>query len=112
MILVVEDDMCVADTLCIVIGTFNLKCETVYTINEALKKIRSKFYSTVLLDMLFPDGRADPIIEEIQANYPHTKIVLMSAMNTRDINVVAEKYNISNILLKPFQLETLEKFIC
>jgi two-component system OmpR family response regulator len=76
-----------------------------HSLAEARQSLKLGNYDGVFLDVNLPDGKGYELIPELKANYPHTRVIVISAMDqerTSAMNAGADLF-----LPKPLHLRTI-----
>lgn len=111
MILIVEDDVNITEVIKMVISLNGLVCDSTDCWEKAIDKICHSPPKIILLDMLLLDGDASPVLELCVKSYPAIKLVLMTAMQNCQIELIMTQFNLTHLIKKPFTLEQLEEMI-
>ncbi|MEN3044856.1 MAG: sigma-54 dependent transcriptional regulator [Candidatus Hydrothermales bacterium] len=111
-ILIVEDDIILAETLKKLFLKRNLYAEVAANGKEALKKIKENpNYSIVLTDLVMPEMGGMVLIEEIKKIFPEMEVVVMTGYGDIKTAVEAMKKGASDFITKPFDKEELFNII-
>lgn len=105
-LLIVEDEgeMCLLINL--LLDGEGMEIEHVQSISEAVEYFQQEVPSVVLLDNRLPDGYGIDMINFIRAEYPDTKIIMISGVDASAKDVALE--NGADLFLeKPFNKKTL-----
>ena len=80
---------------------------------EGLRLIEKKQdeYDVVLLDLIMPNKDGVTILEEMKNKSIDKKVIVLTSYNTQDMIRKVSELGISYFVLKPFELEDLEKRI-
>lgn len=104
-ILVVEDDISIAEMTKLCLTKNNYLCETAYDGEEAAKLIESKSYDLVLLDVMLPKIGGDELIDYIrQFGIP---VIFVTAKDSVADRVRGLKSGAEDYIVKPFDLQEL-----
>ncbi len=81
-LLIADDEPIVRDTVRLLLGN-------IYDIEqtdsgEGLRKIVTRDFDAILLDIMFPDANGIDLCKELKSSYPHLTIVISSSMETVD----------------------------
>jgi len=112
-VLVIEDDVRVADVHC----RFLEKIEAFTVIarastgEEALDWLESFSPHLILLDVFLPDILGVDLIDKIQEVSPTSSIILITAATEAHIVQKAYRKNVTDYILKPFTFEQLKESI-
>jgi two-component system, cell cycle sensor histidine kinase and response regulator CckA len=110
LVLVVEDDLELADLLAEVLVFENCTPEVVSNGMEALEKLRATAYDAVICDLMMPriDGQA--LYEEVARHMPYmaSKFLFITGQASRKSGYSDFIYQTGNRLLeKPFEMDEL-----
>ncbi len=113
--LVVDDEPDILKTMQMVFSLMNppLECITVCNITDAYAQlINSETFDLCITDFKFPDGESGmELIKHITTYYPHTKVALMTAFGSEQIQVEALRMGAFDYLTKPLNLAYLRNTI-
>jgi two-component system response regulator HydG len=106
-VLVVDDDAAVRQTCCTIAEGMGCAVVGAGTITQARRILKNRKVDVVLLDLKLPDGGGLALLEQINALYPDTAVVVMTAFATVSSAVEAMRIGARDYLTKPFALEEL-----
>ena len=106
-ILIVEDELELAQTMAQYLSQQDYLCEQVATVAEAMEKISLYSYDCILLDLMLPDGNGMDILEELRKTNRHTGVVIISAKGALDDKIKGIRTGADDYLAKPFHLAEL-----
>lgn len=109
MILIIERDKDIGESLCSVFREWGLECEVVISFDEAIKKILYKRYEKILIDVGMHLESANWFLNACKAYYDEFSVIVMSASNPKALEAYATKMGIKNYLSKPFELSKIEQ---
>lgn len=113
--LLVDDEPNILKTMEMVFSLMEppLECVTVSNITDAYAQlINSEPFDLCMTDFKFPDGKSGmELIKHITAYYPHTKVALMTAFGSEQIQVEALQRGAFDYLTKPLNLAYLRNTI-
>lgn len=80
---------------------------------EAERLIESKKddYDMILLDLIMPNKDGLSILEQLQNKHIEKKVIIITSYNTQDMIRKVSEMGVSYFMLKPFELDDLEKRI-
>jgi CheY-like chemotaxis protein len=81
--------------------------------NEAIDKLRTNQYSSILLDLKMPQADGFAVLDYLKENDPRrlrTVLVVTAALSGREI-ARAESYGICGIIRKPFDVDVLLELV-
>ena len=108
-LLVVEDDVDIANMLKIYFGSLGYDVEVAGRGSEALEKTRSALPHLIVLDIMLPDIDGYEVCKEIKS-VPDTSeipVIFMSGMNDTDAIVKGFSAGGADYVIKPFQKEEI-----
>jgi DNA-binding NtrC family response regulator len=106
-VLVVDDDAAVRQTCCTIAEGMGCAVVGAGTITHARRILKLRKVDVVLLDLKLPDGGGLALLEQVNALYPDTAVVVMTAFATVSSAVEAMRIGARDYLTKPFALEEL-----
>jgi len=110
-VLVVEDDVSVAQVIAESIEGYEHSVETAFTGRDALEKVRQKNFELVLLDIYLPDCMGYELIPQIKEVWPDIGIVTMTGYNSRELELNVRQQGIIYYMLKPFSMNEMKKLL-
>ena len=80
---------------------------------EAIRLIESKQeeFDILLLDLIMPNKDGLCVLEEMKAKNIYKKVIILTSYNTQDMIRKVSEYGVNYFILKPFELNDLEKRI-
>ncbi|MBN2144246.1 MAG: response regulator [Candidatus Aureabacteria bacterium] len=114
-ILVVDDDTILLELITQLFELHGLSCETAKDGFEALEKIKQHFYSIVISDIRMPKLTGTELLQEIRnlqsASEHKTKVILMTAYSTAEIQEKSMTLGADEFIIKPFDIKDfMDKF--
>jgi DNA-binding NarL/FixJ family response regulator len=114
-ILIVEDETLVAQSLAQIVLR-QLKdvidtCDVAHNANEALHLLEKNSYDLALLDVRLPDISGTELAGNLRANYPKTRILMLSALCSPFLCYQLTRLKIDGFAHKLESMENLEKAI-
>lgn len=106
-VLVVDDDVAVRQTCCTIAEGMGCAVVGAGTLTHARRILKLRKVDVVLLDLKLPDGGGLALLEQVNALYPDTAVVVMTAFATVSSAVEAMRIGARDYLTKPFALEEL-----
>ena len=110
-ILLVEDNVSVAESIAESIKGWNHSVETAYSGKDALAKVKKKGVDLVLLDIFLPDCKGHKLIPQFKEAWPDIGIVTMTGYNTRDLEWEVRQQGIVYYMIKPFDFKELKEIL-
>jgi DNA-binding NtrC family response regulator len=78
---------------------------------EALKVLKEFSIDLVISDVRMPGVNGLDLLEEVKKSHPHTKMIIMTAFGTPDLEDLIKKTKNVYYIEKPFDLHELKKII-
>jgi len=110
-ILIVDDEKKICQILMEIFETEGYYTAAVYNGSDALKKVESKPWDLVLLDVKLPDTDGIKVLGTIKANFPQVAVVMISAYGTVARAVEALKNGADDFIEKPLEVNRVLKAI-
>lgn len=106
-ILLVEDELSLANTVKRFLESEKYIVETGYNYAQALEKINLYEYDCILLDIMLPDGNGIDLLKEIKKLNKKDAIIILSAKDSVEDKIMGLDYGADDYLAKPFNLMEL-----
>ena len=106
-VLIIEDEISLAESIAIFLGSQQFVCEAAHTFKAAMEKISLYDYACILLDISLPGGSGLDILKELKANGKADGVLIISAKNALDDKLLGLKLGADDYLTKPFHLSEL-----
>jgi DNA-binding response OmpR family regulator len=106
-ILIIEDELEIAQSIKNYFRTNGIQCETAENYNLALSKIDSYDYDCILLDLMLPDGDGFDILRELKRKNKTDGVIVVSAKETLETRLEGFNLGADDYLTKPFHLSEL-----
>jgi len=107
-ILVVEDDVDMAETCCRIFRKAGLEADAVFGAQEALELLaRDPSYSVVLTDLRMPRMDGTELLQRIKKEFPQIDVIMMTAYGTIQNAIQAMKVGATDYITKPFDKQEL-----
>lgn len=108
--LIVDDEVEICDFLKSFFEERDFQVRTAHTGKEALEAVAAAPPHVVLLDLHMPGGMDGlAALKVIKEKYPDVKVIMVTAIETRDKIEEAIRSGADNYITKPLSLEYLEK---
>lgn len=91
-------------------GGHEIVCEATNGL-EAVEKYQEFKPELVTMDMSMPEMGGITAVEKIKQIDPKAKIIMISAINQKDLIIKALKAGVINYMIKPFDEEKINKLI-
>lgn len=106
-ILIVEDEVILADEVAKYLSDFDYSCHVVNLYNDALKSLSREEFAITLIDLKLPDGHGIDLIQYIKRKKISSGIIVLSAIDELDMRIKALDAGADDFLTKPFHLSEL-----
>lgn len=106
-VLIVEDNLDLASNIQQFLQREGYICEEASTYRQAVDKLVSFSYDSVILDIMLPDGNGLKLLELIKKENLPGSILIISAKNALDDKVEGLNLGADDYLTKPFHLPEL-----
>ncbi len=85
--------------------------EFAYDGEEGFKKIQNSEYDVIVLDLIMPKRDGLYVLEQMKKNNINKKVIVATSYNTQEVIREVSDYGVNYYILKPFELDDLEKRI-
>lgn len=108
-ILIIEDEPDIRRNLEYNLGREGFNASSVGTLDKAYKKIKSKKFDLILLDLMLPDGSGLDLCKKIKSNSETeaTPVVILTAKDDEVDKVVGFELGADDYVTKPFSVREL-----
>jgi len=101
-ILVVDDDAHVCEILCRYLEVEGYDCASAYNGEDAWETLQKKDIDLVVADIMMPGMSGTELLTRIETQMPDVAVVIVTAVDDRDIAVDALKLGAYGYVIKPF----------
>ena len=105
-ILIVDDELGVRESLKIVFSK-DYSVHEADCLEAALAKVLDVKPAVVLLDILLPKTDGIEVLRQIKAVHPDCEVIMLTALNTRQLAAKALEYGAFDLVGKPFDVTDL-----
>jgi len=106
-ILLIEDDVSLAENLCDVLRDDGFKVTVCHRGDEGLRRADKDEYDVILTDLRLPGIGGLELVRQLHETQPCMPVVLMTAHGTIDTAIEATKLGAYDYLQKPFEMQGL-----
>ncbi|TDS58097.1 response regulator transcription factor [Myroides indicus] len=106
-ILIVEDDVRVADLLQRSLEEQSYSADIAYDGYMGKKLALSKKYDLIITDVVLPEVNGIDLCKEFKKSIPHVPVIMLTALGTTDDKVDGFDAGADDYLVKPFELREL-----
>lgn len=106
-ILIIEDEIELAESIAEYLSEENYLCEFAKTFADANNKIEQFEYDCIILDIMLPDGNGLKILEKLKLQNKQDGVIIVSAKNALDDKIQGLQMGADDYLTKPFHLSEL-----
>jgi two-component system response regulator HydG len=110
-ILFVDDEQDICEVFALTLGQLGYDVTAVASASEALDKIEAFHFDVVLTDLGLPEMNGIRLCERILGARPDMPVVIVSGQNNVDTTICASRAGAYAFLVKPVDLEQLEKTV-
>ena len=107
-ILVVEDDLDIADLIRVNLNELGIAIEHAETGDKGLSLALSNHYQLMLLDVMLPGKSGLDICREVRAQKPEQAIVMLTSKNSEMDRVLGLELGADDYMTKPFSVRELQ----
>jgi two-component system, response regulator, stage 0 sporulation protein F len=108
-ILIVDDESEVCDFLSEFFEERGFSTNKAGSSEETLKQLEVKQPEYCILDIKMPGVSGIELLKTIKFQYPETRVVMLTALDNRELVEQALKLGAENYLVKPINLDSLDK---
>ena len=106
-VLVVEDNFDIGDAVSAHVVADGHRVDWCMNLKDAARRLISKKYDLVLLDLRLPDGNGLSLLQDIRREDDKTQIIIMTAQDQYSDRLAGMKGGADDFLVKPFDLDEL-----
>lgn len=110
-VLLVDDDKDMTETLYDILTDMSYRVETANSGLEAIEKVKTHAFDTVLLDIKMPGTNGVETFREIKKIRPEAVVMLMTAQSVEELVAEALEEGAYGIMYKPIDTKKLVEFI-
>ncbi|MFA6472892.1 MAG: response regulator [Candidatus Latescibacterota bacterium] len=110
-ILVVDDEKNIRLTLVQALEALDLEIDTAINGEEALSKLKERFFKIILLDLKLPGMDGMEVLRRVRKMYPECRVVIISAHGTIESAVEALKLGAVDFIEKPFVPKEIRELV-
>ena len=106
-VLVVDDESDIRESLEVLLGSEGYAVDLAQNAAEGLRKMESRGYDLVLLDLMMPDRSGMEVLQEVRQRDRETPIFMITAYGSVEAAVKALKFGANDYFSKPWDNEKL-----
>lgn len=106
-LLLVDDDLCLAESLARWLETRGYAVEVAGTLAEAKSALNRVSFDLLLTDLRLGDGDGFELIRQVRSCHPRTSSVVLTGYATSEITIDAVRAGALDVLVKPVQDQAL-----
>jgi two-component system capsular synthesis sensor histidine kinase RcsC len=110
-VLVVDDDFAIKTLVTAMLEVHNCLVDRAENGARALDYLATKRYDLVLTDLYMPVMDGYRLAREIRAQWPETKVAIMTGSNQGDVQAETAACKVDAWLAKPFGLEEIRRLL-
>ena len=108
-LLIVDDEVEICSFLQVFFQEREFEVQTAHSGEEAIRAVEKMKPHLVLLDIHMPGMDGMTVLRELKSKYPGIKVIMVTALETRDKIEEAIRLGADNYITKPLSLEYLER---
>lgn len=105
--LIIDDERDICELVQMTLEQQGVEADSVYSIKEAIKQLKTKNYNVIFCDVRLPDGDGLDLLSHINKHYAGTPVCIMTAHGSMDMAIRALKLGAFDFINKPFSLKQL-----
>ena len=110
-VLIVDDEPDIRELLEITLGRMDLLTLSASNLEEARHHLNSNDFHLCLTDMKLPDGNGIELVREIQSDYPHIPVAVITAHGSTETAISALKSGAFDFVSKPVDIRKLREIV-
>ncbi|MEM1114201.1 MAG: sigma-54 dependent transcriptional regulator [Pseudomonadota bacterium] len=110
-VLIVDDEPDIRELLEITLSRMGLETYSAPDLTEARRLVADVNPDLCLTDMRLPDGNGISLVEDIQRDYPHIPVAMITAHGSVETAIQALKAGAFDFISKPIELERLRALV-
>ncbi len=110
-VLIVDDEPDMRELLEITLGRMDLLTLSASNLEEARHHLNSNDFHLCLTDMKLPDGNGIELVREIQSDYPHIPVAVITAHGSTETAISALKSGAFDFVSKPVDIRKLREMV-
>ena len=110
-VLIVDDEPDIRELLEITLGRMDLLTLSASNLEEARHHLNSNDFHLCLIDMKLPDGNGIELVREIQSDYPHIPVAVITAHGSTETAISALKSGAFDFVSKPVDIRKLREMV-
>ncbi len=104
-ILIVDDELYIQEVLRETFEEGGFECETAGSVDDAMALLATRRFDIAFTDLRLPRKSGTALLEHINANYPHTIVIMITALDTATTAMELIRKGAYDYIVKPFNLE-------
>ncbi len=110
-VLIVDDEPDIRELLEITLGRMDLSTLSASNLEEARNHLNTNDFHLCLTDMKLPDGNGIELVQEIQSDYPHIPVAVITAHGSTETAISALKSGAFDFVSKPVDIRKLREMV-
>ena len=110
-ILIIDDEPDIRELLEITLGRMELDTSSAPDLTTARSLLSSNDFHLCLTDMKLPDGNGIDLVREIQTDYPHIPVAVITAHGSTETAISALKSGAFDFVSKPVDIRKLREMV-
>lgn len=111
-VLIVDDDLAICQLLKDILEVRNISyAHTSRSLDSMWKKLNSKSYDLLFLDLGLPDGDGKDVLKDLAKMYPKTSVVVITGNRDIDLAVECMQNGVIDFIAKPLQFDRVVRCV-
>jgi DNA-binding NtrC family response regulator len=110
-VLIVDDEKNIRLTLSQALEVLDLETDTAVNGEEALAKLKEKYFGLILLDLKMPGMDGMEVLRRVREARPDIKVIIITAHGTIESAVEAMKLGAADFIQKPFAPKEIRELV-
>lgn len=106
-VLIVEDDVRVAELISRVMQENNYQASIAYDGNQGLGLVQSQDFDLIITDIILPELNGIDFCRKVRSLKPHIPIIMLTALGTTNHKVEGLDAGADDYMVKPFEMKEL-----
>ena len=103
-ILIVDDQQDICDCLGQFFTSRGFSVRSAFSGEEALEHLNDQTPDVIILDILLPGLSGIEVLKRIRSAHPTVRVLIVTALDQRDLRLQAHRYGADAYITKPFNL--------
>lgn len=110
-LLVIDDEVGIGESLCLILGTMGFQVTYIDNGEEAIQKLRQQHFDVVIADLVMDTVSGYDILEFVHQEGLSTPVIMLTGLDSVEAAVRALKLGAYDYILKPYELDSFKKSV-